>query len=160
MVNYQNGKIYKIVSDNTDKIYIGSTTQRLISMRLSSHVRDFNAGKLLSSRHILKYGNYSVCLVELFPCNSVDELNQRERHYIETLDCVNKCIPGRTKQEYTEDNKEKIIASKRQYYKDNKEKITKRALQSINCECGITYTFSNKSRHYKSQRHIKGMSNV
>ena len=35
-MDYKNGKIYKIVSDLTDKIYIGSTTQPLYK-RHSKH---------------------------------------------------------------------------------------------------------------------------
>ena len=41
MPNYQNGKIYKLVCDDPEKIYIGSTTQRL-SARLSSHKKKKN----------------------------------------------------------------------------------------------------------------------
>ena len=37
MVNYSLGKIYKIVSDLTDKIYIGSTCLEKLCMRLSKH---------------------------------------------------------------------------------------------------------------------------
>ena len=29
MVNYNNGKIYKIINENNEIIYIGSTTQKL-----------------------------------------------------------------------------------------------------------------------------------
>jgi predicted GIY-YIG superfamily endonuclease len=36
MPNYQNGKIYKICSSLTDKIYIGSTTNYLVR-RMSDH---------------------------------------------------------------------------------------------------------------------------
>lgn len=37
MVNYKNGKIYKIVSRYTDMIYIGSTTKKYLSDRMYTH---------------------------------------------------------------------------------------------------------------------------
>mmetsp|Transcript_32665 Transcript_32665/g.38319 ORF Transcript_32665/g.38319 Transcript_32665/m.38319 type:complete len:103 (+) Transcript_32665:95-403(+) len=40
MVNYKNGKIYKIVCNETNEIYIGSTTQTLTD-RLCQHVSKF-----------------------------------------------------------------------------------------------------------------------
>ena len=123
MVNYQNGKIYKIVSDNTDKIYIGSTTEKYLSRRLSGHNRDFKSNKNYSSSQVLKYGNNSIILIESFPCNSVDELCKRERHYIETLDCVNKNVPTRTPQEYRDNIiiKERKKAYDKMYHEENAE---------------------------------------
>eukprot|EP01050_Picozoa_sp_SAG11_P027380 SAG11_NODE_6909_length_1227_cov_20.484043_1_plen_39_part_01 len=38
MVNYKNGKIYKIQCFVTNKIYIGSTSQLYLSQRLKDHV--------------------------------------------------------------------------------------------------------------------------
>jgi predicted GIY-YIG superfamily endonuclease len=37
MVNYNNGKIYKIVCNKTGLIYIGSTTKNTIQTRLKEH---------------------------------------------------------------------------------------------------------------------------
>ena len=38
MPDYQQSKIYKIVSPNTDKIYIGSTTKQYLSSRMAHHI--------------------------------------------------------------------------------------------------------------------------
>ena len=40
MSSYQDGKIYKIVSLQTDSVYIGSTTQTL-SLRMTQHKNDY-----------------------------------------------------------------------------------------------------------------------
>ena len=53
MVNYSNGKIYKIVSNNTDKIYIGSTTVKL-AVRKARHIQSIKEGCDMSSKHILQ----------------------------------------------------------------------------------------------------------
>ena len=146
MVNYQKGKIYKIISLHTDKCYIGSTTKDRLSNRLAGHRSDFKAGVDITSKYILELGDYEIVLLELYPCNSKDELHMRERHYVETLDCVNKCIPGRTskeyhkeyckinkdilkkkKQQYAIKNKEAISKHHAQYYQDNKEEISKKS---------------------------------
>ena len=41
MVNYENGKIYKLVCNKTGLVYVGSTCQRLLCKRLSGHVADY-----------------------------------------------------------------------------------------------------------------------
>ena len=108
MVNYRNGLIYKIVSKYTDLCYVGSTTQSL-SKRLSQHRSEFkNGGKSCSSKEILKYGDVNIILIEKYPCDDKMELTKQERFHIERLNCVNKCIPGRTLKEYYIDNKDRI----------------------------------------------------
>mgnify|MGYP003679851819 CR=1 FL=1 len=124
MVNYQKGKIYKIISPHTDKCYVGSTTKDRLSNRLAHHRSDFKNGKnTTSSKYILELGDYEIVLLELFPCNSKDELHARERHYIETLDCVNKQKPLRSKLEHYQDNKDIIIQKCKEYYQANKDDI-------------------------------------
>ena len=48
----------------------------------------------MSSYDILANADYNIILIELFPCNSKDELLARERHYKDTLICVDKNRPG------------------------------------------------------------------
>ena len=123
MVNYANGKIYKIVCNITGKIYIGSTTLSL-SQRLVQHRTDYNGWKngkrkFVTSFGIIENGNYDIVLLEEFPCENKEQLYQRERFYIESLICVNKVIPTRTNKEYRIDNADKI----KEYYIDNIDKI-------------------------------------
>ena len=105
MVNYELGKIYKIECNVTWKIYIGSTCQPLLSSRLTGHVRDYKRhlnGKFhnITSFKVLENDDYFIMLLESVNCNSNDELKARERFHIESIDCVNKCIPGRTVKEF------------------------------------------------------------
>ena len=48
----------------------------------------------VSSFDILANADYDIILMELYPCNSKDELLARERHYKDTLICVDKNRPG------------------------------------------------------------------
>jgi hypothetical protein len=125
-IDYQNGKIYKIVDNTNGNIYVGSTTKKYLSQRLTAHVKAYKRhlnGKhnYMTSFKILENKNYDILLIELCPCNSVEELRTRERYHIETIKCVNKNIAGRSSKEWREDNKEKIKI----YKEDNKEQIQK-----------------------------------
>jgi len=139
MVNYQNGKIYKIESNLGNKIYIGSTTKDYLSQRMDKHRKDFKewVNKKNSSRIIPhlrsfdifeEYGLESckIILIECCPCNSKDELVAEEVYYIKTLECVNKVIPNRTNKEYKEDNKEWIKEKNKKFYDEHKNEIYER----------------------------------
>lgn len=123
MPDYRKGKIYKIVSDKTDKMYYGSTCSPL-SVRMGNHRRSYKSWKKGKARHvraydIMEFGDARIVLVENYPCNNIEELEKgREAHYIRNEECVNIRVPGRTPKQYQEDNKEKY----KQYYIDNREK--------------------------------------
>jgi len=135
MPNYQNGKIYKIINDIDDKIYIGSTTL-LLCQRLAGHHQHCST----SAKQFFNV-NHKIILLENYACNSKEELESRERYYIELNKdiCVNKMIPTRTKKEY---------------YQDNKELINKQQREKIECVCGSSYTRSNKNKHIISKKHL------
>jgi hypothetical protein len=89
MINYQQGKIYKICSVQTDKIYIGSTCSETIDQRMENHIRTFNLwkngiGRYVTSYDLLdKYQDCKIILIESYPCNNKEELHCRERYWIE-----------------------------------------------------------------------------
>jgi len=132
MVNYQRGKIYKLVSEHTEKIYIGSTTQKYLSDRLSGHAckfrkytKDHITKNTTKSVELFKLGEVQIILIENFPCNDVNELKAREAYYIKLFKrkVVNETIPLRTNREYREDNREDILIKKKQYREKHKEDI-------------------------------------
>jgi group I intron endonuclease len=126
MPDYQKGKIYKLVNNVDDEIYVGSTTNPL-SKRKNDHR---NSAKLRPTIHVFQHlntigwKNVEIILIENYPCNSKDELHARERYWIDELKpTLNKQLPGRTKKEWAEDNREYLTEKKKQYYEDNKEEI-------------------------------------
>ena len=141
MPDYKQGKIYKIVCNVTGSVYIGSTIQSL-SMRLTGHRKNykrFKGGKssCCTSYQIIEQGNYDIVLIENCPCESKDELHRRERHFIESLKCVNKQLPTRTPKEYYQDVKERvkdyyeanqvhILEVHKQYYINNKKAMNEK----------------------------------
>lgn len=135
MPDYQLGKIYKLISDQTEKIYIGSTCQKYISYRLSGHKADFENWKIgkrhgkCSSFELLNYDDVQVILLENYPCNSKAELEARERYYIEQNKeiVINKIIPTRTPKEYREENKETRLEKKRLYHHAHKKECNEKS---------------------------------
>ena len=148
MVNYQQGKIYKIVCHNTGLIYYGSTCEPSLARRLHYHKTSYMCVKYkvkCTSTKVLENDNYGIFLVENYPCNNKDELRMRERFYIENNECVNKCIPIRFKEEipllnkghYKRKKTERLEAMKI-YYLEHKAEIA---------EYQKEYREKNKAKH-------------
>ena len=175
MPDYSKSKIYEIVDDSTGKRYIGATCEPSLAQRLASHVsayKKYKAGKhhYVTSFKILENNSYHINLLESYPCTNKDELNAKERKWIESTECVNKHIPGRTTKEFFKQyyvkNKDKILAQQKENYRKNKDKICKRVkkyrdehkdklFEKHACECGGRYTTINKPVHRRSARHRK-----
>ena len=82
MVNYENGKIYKLVCNKTGLVYVGSTCQRLLCKRLSGHVDAFKRWKngkynYVTSFKIIENNDYYMELLEPVSCSSFDELAKK-----------------------------------------------------------------------------------
>ena len=79
MVNYINGKIYKIICGSCDKIYIGSTTQDL-NERMRTHRHRAKVDHARLYKHMRDHGicNHTIELIEDCPCDSLQELSHRE----------------------------------------------------------------------------------
>ena len=86
--SYRDGKIYKIVCHESDEIYIGSTKENLRS-RISKHRYDAKHRGDLASCQIILRNNYSIELIEDFPCESARQLSEREQYWIDRSECVN-----------------------------------------------------------------------
>ena len=148
MVNYSNGKVYKIESITGEGIvYVGSTTKKYLSQRMDEHRRNYKyvqegriltTGKLHSKTTCLQifdiYGieNCHIVLLETVNAQSKDELLIRETHYIKTLNSVNKSmkIDPIPKKEYLNqwylNNKEKVSITSKKYFEENKEYVLNR----------------------------------
>ena len=141
--DFSRGLIYKLCCNDTNvkEIYVGSTTN--FTKRKDCHKSDCNN---INSKNYNCYvyqfirenggwENWSMIMVEKYPCNDVLELKQRERHWIEELKAeLNKVIPTRTPKEWREANtvkykryqKEYHKEYQKTYYKANHERIKRR----------------------------------
>lgn len=149
------GKIYIIRNDfDNDLLYIGSTFADL-NYRFERH-RFQKTTKL--HKYITEnddnFENWFIELYEEYHDITKEDLLKREGDVIRQFladnpKTLNKCIAGRTKQQYIIDNKDKICNIRKKYYHNHIDKFK----QSYTCECGRTFRFDNKYRHLKSKYH-------
>ena len=185
MPNYQNTKIYIIRSRNTNKVYVGATASTLVK-RFSQHNSEFAKGKNKTrARQVLEHGDCYIELLEKYPCLDKDESNAREKYWMRQFDeqRVNCQLPGRTKAEWYQDNREveleknkryrqnnkqkcneqsrqwyennkqKCNEQSRQWYENNKQRFNKQRNQRFECLCGSQCTHANRARHMKTIKH-------
>lgn len=134
---YENGKIYCLKSNKTDKVYIGSTIGEL-EKRMYKHRHEYKKWNGIELRttafQIFEYGDVYIELVEKYPCKNKEELEKREGEIIRnTQNCINrrKMLDEETfkknrnlrAKEYREKNKEKIKNKEKLYRETNREKI-------------------------------------
>jgi len=180
MSKYKDGKIYKVVCDETNLVYYGSTIQPLYK-RFWQHKQKGAKNGCMT----MKMTNPKIFLVEKFPCNDREELLMRERYYMEKNECCNKFKSIRTKEEkqvqmnkcrYNYNNSENGKKKKKEWAENNKEKLREKQNERrlINgrqaeyekrkekrrqeiptiCVCGSSYKKHHKARHEKSNKHI------
>ena len=110
MMDYKNSKLYQILNNANGGIYVGSTTQPLYK-RLFEHksrAKCCHNSKIYKSMREMGIYNFYIELIELYPCNSKEELNSREGYYIREKGTLNMLVAGRTAKQYDEEHKKRI----------------------------------------------------
>ena len=176
MPEYSKGKIYMIYSTDSPVLlpYYGSTTYSLKKRgkEHKAHFKQWKQGKKTgcSSFMLLEQGfdKVAIILVEDYPCNSKQELEIREAHYIKNSPCINKNLPSGIvaeslqdyKKQYYQANQDKILEQKKQYRQANQDKILEQNKQyrdkqreKIVCECGAVIRRDSLARHRRSKKH-------
>ena len=141
MVNYQLGKIYKIVCRITGEVYVGSTCETTLAKRLVAHrsackiFQEKSKGSNCASFQIILRGEYYIDLLETFPCNSHDELLKKEREYFDKIVCINKIRPFLFTEEvkaeriiYDIVHKDVIREQQKEYNEKHREHLNKLAM--------------------------------
>ena len=176
--DYSKSIIYKLCckDPNITDIYIGSTIN--FKKRKYDHKWNCNNNIEKNKKYNLKiykfirdnggFENWTMIMLEQYNCNNKKELQSRERYWIEELkSSLNSEIPTRTKQEYYEDYKDKILEKQKQYRLENKDKIKQHYInnkdkkleyknQKVNCDiCNSIVNRNNLARHKKTDKCIK-----
>jgi hypothetical protein len=133
VLNYANGKIYKLVSDHDEQFYVGSTIQKLCQRKTQHFCKSKNPKEMgrLVYQHFNATGwqNVRIILIETYPCNSVEELVKRERSWYESLKpTLNSRFPQMDKQEYAG-----------RYRQENRELCNARTVRSQQKEVDCDY---------------------
>lgn len=165
MPKYNYGKIYKIASPNTSQIYIGSTTERYLCNRLSTHVYacrkylETDDLKYVTSYDIIKMGGAYISLIEAYPCNDKDELRARERYWIEQHpNTVNKNKAYMSRDEALQLKKEYSMiyrANNPEIIKKNN--VARKLKPDYVCTCGSKVVYQGKARHLRTQKHLQSI---
>jgi len=145
MVNYNNGKIYKLICDNSDLIYIGSTTQPLYK-RLNEHKK-----RNISSKKLFELGNVKIILIEEVKCDNNEQLIKREQYYIDKYknNIINDKNAYTDQKEYYIKNKDNIKDKRKEYYIKNKNKIKEYRIKN-----------KEKRKEYNKEYNIKNNDNI
>ena len=64
------------------------------------------------------------------------------------------------KQEYYQENTDKIKEKLQNYYEANKNKIIEKALEKVKCDCGLVFCKGSLLRHQKTPKHINLMNQI
>ena len=162
--------IYKIISPNTDLLYVGKTTCTL-KQRLWTHRSDYKrylAGKRdnrCSAYKVLECGDCSIVLIE------ETEDGSREGYWIRKLNtCNTRTLDfdmAASCRAYYAANKDDLLEKKKVYYaanrddvcerqmvyrEANKEAINEKQREKIPCSnCGRVVSRSNMTNHKRSQ---------
>jgi predicted GIY-YIG superfamily endonuclease len=149
MPDYSKGKIYKIVDNTNNNVYIGSTCEPTLAHRLAQHRSDYakylrGVRGLTTSFLILANNNYDIVLLEECDVNSRDQLFQRERYYQDLIPNINKLKNART----PEENREVKILSRKNY---------ELKCGTNKCQCGGKYlnATSRYNKHLKTEKHTQ-----
>jgi hypothetical protein len=87
MVNYKNSKIFMLTENDTGLVYIGGTTEKYLckkvcDIRWKLLKKEHKTAKNCKMYEIFKNNNFDTTLLEVYPCNSKDELKARIFHHI------------------------------------------------------------------------------
>ena len=83
-MDYSSGKIYAIIDNTSDAVYIGST-KKTLELRLKHHT----STRCCSSRVIIDNGDYRIQVLEDYPCETRDQLRWREQYWLELIPNIN-----------------------------------------------------------------------
>jgi len=149
MVNYENGKIYKLYHKDNDKYYIGSTTQDL-NIRLAGH----KCHQTCKSKSLFEYDTLPIIeLIENYSCNGRNELRIREQYHID-LNKANLLNHSRANMTKQDRNKYMVEFRKKPHMKDRLKAIqikhNELAKVKVLCEhCDKLFSKSSMYRHKK-----------
>ena len=160
MVNYKNGKIYRLVCSETNEHYFGSTCSPL-SKRFYGHKSRIQTQT--NGVSYLHFKNPKIFLVEDYPCERKEQLLARERYYIENYECCNKEIPGRTKLESNRKSwaknahnyREMCRKNAKDYYDKNKDEINKTRREAYLANPNIKKEADRKSYYNNHEKRLE-----
>jgi len=139
-----------MVNSDTDDIKVGSTTRDL-GIRMSQHRSESKKKGGYDKMNEIGIDKFTIELIELYPCDNVDELRKREQYYIDLLkptlnmqkayannaqkeaqERFNKSFKRKQYEaEYFQKNKEKLYAQRKKFAEENSEFVKERQAKNF-----------------------------
>jgi hypothetical protein len=118
--DYSRGEIYTITSPSSNDVYVGSTIKSLRD-RMEGHISNWKNGLGLGKhKEIVKdINDWNIRSFELYSCNNLEELLNREGEVIKEIGTLNKKISGKNNKEC---NIEKT-KNKKIYYEEQQDNM-------------------------------------
>tara|TARA_R110002153_G_scaffold225264_1_gene377910 strand:+ start:325 stop:867 length:543 start_codon:yes stop_codon:yes gene_type:complete len=164
---YPEYKIYKLVCDDTDLFYIGST--RDFTTRKSRHKRccnnptnkEYNCRKYQTIREFGSWENWRMVVIDiLYDVTKLEAEIREEQMRMELkslLNMVKASCGGIPREEYDrlyrEENMDRIREREKKYYQENKEQIKLQRREKIECNCGSKFNQGDRARHIRTKKH-------
>lgn len=152
MPDYKHTKVYKIICDCDDRIYVGHTT-RPLDARMSSHKTATKRVPFSDFMREIGFKHFTIVLLEAKECKNVEEARDLEHKWMQELCALdprfgfniqhpvqelteyeqqkryreaNKDIIRERKRKYVENNAEHVAAKKAEWEKANRAKINEK----------------------------------
>lgn len=152
MPDYKLTKVYKIICDCDDRIYVGYTT-RTLDARMSSHKKATTRVPFSDHMREVGFKHFTIVLLEEKECKNAEEARQLEHKWMVELGALdpetgfnrtpptqqltdyeyqkqyreaNKDVIRERKRKYVEENAEHVAAKKAEWGKANRAKINER----------------------------------
>ena len=158
------GKIYKIIHDQSNICYVGSTFDELRN-RFRQHKNSNGKHSTSLTPFITLYGieHFKIILIKEYEVIDRDHLKVYEQLWINKLQCINQsnpfncCLKQRSSEyskKYYAANRDKISDHKKQY----RASIQTKLKTKHQCECSGQYTYANRAAHFRSKKHVKHLA--
>jgi len=165
------GHIYRIIHLESDIQYVGSTFNEP-RKRWQMHKSSYNKWKYGKFANIAIYpyfNEHGIDKFKLIPIKSYEVVDRQhleayEQLWISKLNCVNIMntikIKNMSATQYREMNRLAIRTRDNEFYQANKERIKDKKRSKVSCECGATYSYSDKARHIKTLKHQRRLQEL
>jgi hypothetical protein len=181
-LNFQHGKIYKLVNNVNEEIYVGSTVTTLTKRKHGHKSRPPPGVKVLYDA--IGWNQLQIILVEEWPCENSDQLRRRERHWYDILTpslnknrpwssdaekvvqkAEHKRLPGSKVKALEYRNQPDNMARALEYrnHPDNMDRMAEyrdKASAMVRCFCGMESARKHIRRHQKSKRHDRSFEEL
>jgi len=179
-INYSTACIYQICCRDLEitDLYVGSTTD-LIKRRCAHKSACTNKSGKNYNLHVYQFirdhggwDNWEVVKVQDVDCACREDLIKTERAYMERLGAtLNKNVPGRSREEwyevnkdywkeYWEENKERLNEKNRQYNEAHRTELKEKRDVKVQCQCGSMVGKYYMTRHCKTAKHTRYLESL